>query len=104
MNKFTKEFKTKAIKLKKEGIHPNKIFQDRGIDVSKKQANYASKLISHWKRKEKGVNLNKFNKGELSMLKKIKKEEKIKKIEYLEAQVAYLQAENDFLVSLPKKK
>ena len=104
MNKFTKEFKEKAIKLKKQGMHPNKIFTNTGINISEKQKDYASKLISRWKTKTKEVKPNKFNKEELNTLKRIKKEEERNKIKYLEAQVAYLQAENDFLTQLPKKK
>ncbi len=88
MSKFTKEFKQKAIKLKEKGIHPNKIFKNDGIDISNKQKDYAGKLISRWKKslpqsEEKNIR---------------------KKMEYLEAQVAYLKAENDFLKQLPKKK
>ena len=40
----------------------------------------------------------------LKKIKKIKKQEENKRIEYLEAKVAYLKAENAFLTNLPKKK
>ena len=88
MNKFSEEFKEKAIKLKERGVYPNDIFKNYGIDVSNKQKDYTSKLISRWKKKT------------------LKSEEKIlkKKMEYLEAQVTYLKAENHFLAQLPKKK
>ena len=86
--KFTKEFKEKAINLKEKGIHPAIIFKDNGYDISSKQKEYASKLISRWRKsvsqsEEKGIK---------------------KKMEYFEAQVAYLKAENEFLKQLPKKK
>ncbi len=68
--KFTTDFKKKAVELKKQGIHPNKIFTDEGIDI----------------------------------LKSIKKDSESKRIEYLEAKVAYLEAKNSFLSNLPKKK
>ncbi len=88
MTKYTKEFKEKAITLKKRGIHPNNIFKDNGYDVSGKQIDYAGKLISRWR---KSVPLSIERKKE-------------KEIEYLEAKIAYLKAENDFLRHLPKKK
>ena len=46
MKKFTDEFKKKAIKLKERGIHPNKIFEDAGFNISSKQKDYTSKTIS----------------------------------------------------------
>jgi len=88
MNRFSEEFKEKATKLVTKGIHPNDIFKNHGIDISNKQKDYTSKLISRWKKrtlKSKEKNLK-------------------KKMEYLEAQVVYLKAENHFLKQLPKKK
>ena len=102
MNKFTKEFKQKAIKLKEKGIHPDIIFKNEGISVKGKQKDYAVKLINRWRANKQCK--KKLNSKEALLLKKIKKEEENKKIEYLEAQVAYLEAENDFLKQLPKKK
>ncbi len=86
--KFTKEFKEKAIRLRKQGVHPNDIFKNNDYDISGKQKDYAGKLINRWKKSAPHS----------------KEKEKEKKIEYLEAQVAYLKAENSFLASLPKKK
>jgi len=102
MNKFSEKFKEKAIKLQQEGVSARKIFEDAGIDTNGKQKNYAGKLISRWKsdKREK----KKLDSKEVQILRKIKKEEDRKKIEYLEAQVAYLKAKNNFLTNLPKKK
>jgi len=102
MNKFTKEFKQKAIKLKEEGIHPNDIFTDAEISIEGKQKDYACKLINRWKSDKRMK--KKLNSNEAILLKKIKKQEEKKRIEYLEAKVAYLEAENSFLSNLPKKK
>jgi len=102
MNKFSKEFKEKAIKLQKEGISARKIFEDARINTEGKQKDYASKLISRWRNNKQEK--KKLDSKEVQILRKIKKEEEKKKIEYLEAQVAYLKAENDFLTQLPKKK
>jgi len=102
MNKFTKEFKEKAIRLQREGMTANDIFKNEEIDITGKQKDYASKLISRWK-SNKQVK-KQLNSKEFQALKKAKKKEDKKRIEYLEAQVAYLKAENDFLTNLPKKK
>jgi len=55
MNKFTKEFKEKAIKLHAQGISANKIFKDAGINTNGKQKDYAVKTINYWKRKNKDI-------------------------------------------------
>jgi len=104
MNKFTKEFKEKAIKLEKEGIHPNDIFKKHGVDILNKQKDYACKLISRWRDNKVETRLKPKDKKKLNILKKIKKDSERKKIEYLEAKVAYLEAENSFLTNLPEKK
>jgi len=102
MNKFTKEFKERAVKLKEQGVPSGEIFENEGINIKNKQKDYTSKLISRWKSKKQQEKI--LDSKEVLLLKKIKKEEDKKRIEYLEAQVAYLKAEKDFLVKLPKKK
>lgn len=102
MNKFTKEFKERAIKLKEQGVSPNEIFKNEGVSIKNKQKDYTSKLISRWKSKKQQEKI--LDSKEVLLLKKIKKEEDKKRIEYLEAQVVYLKAEKEFLVKLPKKK
>ena len=102
--KFTTDFKKKALELKKQEVHPNKIFTDAGIDISNKQKFYATKLINRWREGLHKPKLNSENKKSINTLKSIKKNSESEKIEYLEAQVAYLKAENSFLAKLPKKK
>lgn len=102
MNKFNREFKEKAIQLQKEGITANNIFKNAGISIEGKQKDYACKLINRWKGNKQIK--KKLNSKEAILLKKIKKQEENKRIEYLEAQVVYLKAENSFLANLPKKK
>lgn len=104
MNKFTNEFKKKAIRLKEEGVHPNKIFKDEGFDLSNKQKDYALKLVNDWRNGKKFNVAIKKDSSELNILKFARNKEIKKKIEYLEAKIAYLEAENDFLANLPKKK
>ena len=104
MTKFTKEFKEKAIKLKKEGIPPNDIFKKYGIEISGKQKEYARKLIARWRSNNKKNKLKQKKKKGTKILTNIKKQSDTKRIEYLEAKVAYLEAENSFLFNLPKKK
>jgi len=102
MNKFSKEFKEKAIELKEQGVEPNEIFKGEGIKVKNKQKDYACKLINRWKSNRQIK--KKLNSKEALLLKNIKRKEDEKRIEYLEAQVAYLRAEKAFLANLPKKK
>lgn len=102
--KFTTDFKKRAVELKKHGVHPNKIFTDEGIDISNKQKLYAIKLINRWRGWLQKPKLSSENKENIDILKNIKKDSESKKIEYLEAKVAYLEAENSFLAKLPKKK
>lgn len=102
MSKFTKVFKEKAIRLKSEGVHSNQIFTEASVNIEGKQENYALKMINKW-RSDNQIR-KKLGSKAVILLKNIKKQEGEKRIEYLEAQVAYLKAENDFLVSLPKKK
>lgn len=105
-SKFTKEFKEKAIKLSNEGVKAEKIFEDAGFDISNKQKHYASKTINDWKSgRNKHRNENTKEKSKkLEILKLKKKTEEKKKIQFLEAKIAYLEAEKDFLMNLPKKK
>jgi len=102
--KFTTDFKKRAVELKKQGVHPNKIFTDKGIDISNKQKFYTTKLINRWREGLHKPRLNSENKKSIDILKSIKKDSESKRIEYLEAKVAYLEAENSFLAKLPKKK
>ncbi len=102
--KFTADFKKKAVELKRQGVHPNKIFIDEGIDISNKQKLYAIKLINRWRGWLQKPKLSSENKESIDILRNIKKDSESKKIEYLEAKIAYLQAENSFLAKLPKKK
>jgi len=102
--KFATDFKKKAVELKQQGVHPNKIFTDEGIDISNKQKLYAIKLINRWRGWLQKPKFSPENKQGIDILKSIKKDSEIKKIEYLEAKVAYLEAENSFLAKLPKKK
>ncbi len=104
MNKFTKEFRLKAIKLKEKGIHPNDIFTRHGIGTEDKQKDYAGKLIAHWRRVGVGNTPNPQERKKIKILSKIQKQSEKKKIEYLETKIAYLEAENSFLANLPKKK
>ena len=102
MTKFTKEFKEQAIKLKKQGIHPNEIFRRYNINIESKQKDYANKLINRWENKQ---NLKrKLSSKDIKILSKISNKKKDKKIAYLETKIAYLEAENRFLANLPKKK
>jgi bacterioferritin (cytochrome b1) len=61
-------------------------------------------LINRWRKTLDISKVNSQDQSSLDVLKRIKKDAEVKKIEYLEAQVVYLKAENSFLAKLPKKK
>lgn len=106
--KYSNEFKVKAVKEYKEGLTPQIIFKQNGFDITKCRP---KDLLSRWNKiyREKGEDwLSKENRGKNSKgggrpkIPKFKDEKE--KIKYLELQVAYLKAENDFLVKLRAQK
>jgi len=91
---YTKEFKEKAIAEYICGKSANQIFKDAGIDISilSKQYDYASKIISKWRK------TNKEN-GNIHLPKKKNKQKKSAYQKLLERN-EYLEAENEFLKKL----
>lgn len=102
---FTSEFKIKAVKAYKLGHSPSEIFQDAGLDPEVFPENYCSKAISRWLKSQDthGVNAFKQERRGLGSTGRPKGPLKIKRpmsIEQMEARLAYLEAENDFLKKL----
>jgi transposase-like protein len=108
---YSKEFKVQAVKQYKEGLTPKEIFTLHGFDLAVIGNKIPSHSLSRWNKTYK-------KQGEQGLLeesrgKKSKgggrpkiltfKDEK-EKIKYLELQVAYLKAENDFLIKLRAQK
>ncbi|MFA4880595.1 MAG: HTH domain-containing protein [Candidatus Doudnabacteria bacterium] len=105
---YRKNFKVFAIKQYHEGLSPKLIFAQAGFNIALIGLKNPKWCLHSWRRvcKNKGV-------GELSIetrgrskaggRPKTNWQNDKEKIKYLEARVAYLKAENDFLAKLRKK-
>ena len=105
---YSKSFKVKAVKEWEAGVSPQEIFRQAGFNVSVIGLDKPKQCLKRWRRtlREKGVNSLKTEtrgKGGGGGRKKAKWKNDKEKIKYLEAEVDYLKAENDFLVKLRKK-
>jgi len=101
-----KEFKLKALKQYEEGMSPTEIFRQAGFDIQLIGEKTPRKSLGRWREiyRTKGINgIQTETRGKTGRPKKIWSTD-AEKIQYLEAQVAYLKAENDFLVKLRAKK
>jgi transposase-like protein len=102
---YTKEFKLKALKQYKEGIPPTEIFQEAGFDIKLIGEKTPRKSLGRWREayRTKGVDGIQTKTKGTGRPKKMRGTD-TEKIQYLEAQVAYLKAENVFLAKLRAKK
>ena len=103
---YTKEFKLKALKQYEEGIPPTEIFREAGFDMQLIGKETPRRSLGRWRKihrikGKKGIQID--ARGKTGKPKKLEGTD-TEKIQYLEAQVAYLKAENDFLVKLRAKK
>jgi hypothetical protein len=105
---YSKEFKVLAVKQYKEGMSSRKIFEAAGFDLRLIGKDVPSDRLKQWNKIVR-------NKGEASLHSetrgrshsgrpKLKGLTDKEKMEYLEAKVAYLKAENEFLTQLRKKR
>lgn len=106
---YSKDFKIKAVKqYYDEYLAPNEVFEQAGFDLDMIGRKTPAWCLDRWKKvfQNKGINaLNNENRGKGGgRPKKIKDKSDKDKIERLEAAVAYLKAENDFLVKLRAKR
>lgn len=105
---YSHEFKVQAIKKYKEGISSREIFESAGFDLNLIGIDTAYDRIKEWNKiaREKGeASLSSENRGRGSRGRpKLKGLTDQERLEYLEAKVAYLKAENEFLTQLRKKK
>ena len=105
---YSKEFKVLAVKQYKEGLSSRKIFELAGFDLGIIGKDTPFDRIKDWNRVVR-------KKGEASLFSeargrgspgrpKSKGLTDKERMEYLEAKVAYLKAENEFLTQLRKKR
>ena len=106
---YQKNFKVVAIEKYHKGMPPAWIFREAGFDLAMIGHNAPEECLKRWRKinKEKGqaglmVDGRKSNNpcGRPKGIEHLSDKEKLK---YLEAQVAYLKAENNFLTKLRKK-
>lgn len=95
---YTAAFKIKAVKQFLDGESYESIFSKAGVDLTQFESNYARKSVDRWHRifkesGEEGLKIERRGSG-------AKGRPKGKKFKSLEAEVAYLRAENDFLKKL----
>ena len=106
---YSKEFKIKAVKLYEQGLTPGDIFRQAGINLNLIGRKTPQDCLRRWNKihREKGEKeLNIENRGRNSSGRPKKPIDRsdADKIKRLEAEVAYLKAENDFLIKLRAKR
>lgn len=103
------DFKLTAVKRYHDGLPPSVIFQESGFNLALIGRRTPKLCLKRWRRifdKRGATGLQKDNRGRNSIgrppgLSCMNEKEKLK---YLEAQVAYLKAENAFLAKLRKQR
>ena len=104
---YSKDFKLWAVKEYAKGRLGSDIFVEAGFKLNDLGGRAPKDYLTKWncKFRVKGPNafgvINRRNVGKIRKDKNLNEKDKIK---YLEAQVAYLKAENDFLVKLRAKR
>lgn len=104
---YNKDFKVRAVKqYQDEGKSAKQIFKEAGFDLNAIGKDRPKVCLQDWRRifKRKGIRGLKTETRGWSGRPRIKKLTDAKKIEWLEAKVAYLKAENDFLAKLRAKR
>lgn len=105
---YTKDFKLLAIKLYEQGLTSSEIFKKAGFDLNVIGRHQPKHCLSRWLKlfRIKGANGLSDYRGKIgrSGRPKTKGVTEGDKIKRLEAEVAYLKAENDFLAKLRAKR
>ena len=107
---FTKEFKVAAVKKYQAGFPASHIFMDANLNLALIGRDVPSDNLKRWRKvfKERGeVGLQKDGRGSHKKGGRPKDPQYLtekEKLKYLEAQVAYLKAENAFLAKLRKQR
>ena len=102
---FSGDFKLRSVKrYYNDGYSPSMIFEEAGFDLSAMGKNRPKECLKVWKRiyNNKGEEgLKEENRGKSGGRKpKMEFKSDKEKIRYLEAKIAYVDAENDFLAKL----
>ena len=100
---YSKDFKIRAARLYEQGLMPKEIFRQAGFDLNVIGKQKPKSLMRGWNRiyRSKGeIGLKTETRGGGGGRPKTKHLTDIEKIKWLEAENAYLKAENDFLAKL----
>ena len=105
---YRKDFKVSAIKEYQEGLPPNVIFRQAEFNLDVIGRETPKRCLQNWRDvfKQKGIqelSVETRGRGKGGGRPKTNWSNEKEKIKYLEAEVAYLKAENDFLAKLRKK-
>ena len=105
---YSKDFKIIAVKKYEEGMSASEIFKQSGFNINLIGRNVPFDRISRWLKvfKTKGakeLSLETRGRSKGGGRPKVNWQNDKEKIKYLETQIAYLKAENDFLAKLRKK-
>ncbi len=105
---YHKNFKVSAVKQYQEGLPPKVIFVQAGFNMALIGSETPKQCLLSWRRiyDNKGISgllIETRGRGKAGGRPKTNWSDDKEKIKYLEAQVAYLKAENDFLARLRKK-
>ena len=103
---YNKDFKISAVHKYRIGLPPNEIFRQAGFNVYAIGLDVPADSLLRWRRtfKHKGSEgLATETRGKAGGRPKTNWQNEKEKIKYLETQIAYLKAENDFLAKLRKK-
>lgn len=106
---YSKDFKVRAVELYEQGPMPQEIFRQAGFDLNVIGKQKPKSLMRDWNRIYRlkgavGLRTEIRGRGNGGGRPKTKYSNDADKIKYLEAQVAYLKAENDFLAKLRAKR
>jgi hypothetical protein len=101
---YAADFKVRAVERYKEGLPSRDIFREAGFSLNMIGKNIPNDCLKAWnktyhKKGESALRTETRGKGG-GRPKKVKDANDIDKIKRLEAEVAYLKAENDFLIKL----
>ena len=105
---YSKEFKMLAVKRYHEGLPPNEIFRQMKFDIDLIGRETPERCLHRWLKtfRQKGeaeLKTETRGRGKGGGRPKQNWTNDKERIKYMEAQIAYLKAENDFLAKLRKK-
>jgi len=103
---YKKDFKISAVKKYQEGLPASLIFKQAGFNIDLIGRKTPKWCLERWRRtfRDEGIKgLSNEARGKAGGRSKTNWSNEKEKIKYLETQIAYLKAENDFLAKLRKK-